>query len=276
MKPTRPTIRPFHKAFTLIELLVVIAIIALLLSIVMPALRSAKEIAQRTICSSNLRQWNLMVKFYLDDNENTFPDSGTPGLTGWNHGQWWIQRFKAYGYDDLSILLCPKAQLQPDYAPGDEAVAPTKHTECWGSLDRPPAAPVRQWTWASYAPNAWMMDPRYHTWGAPVQGRAPETLFWGRLDKVSAPYQVPLFADSRWVDVWPDHTDVPNDQEWGSSSGSGYMRTVTLTRHGKKTNVVFMDGSGTGVDIKALWDLKWHRQFNIGYRTDYDWPAWMR
>ncbi len=274
MESAQSTNRP-PKAFTLIELLVVIAIIALLLSIITPALRSAKEIAQRTVCASNLRQWNLVVKFYLDDNGNIFPDSGTPGLAGWNHGQWWIQRFKVYN-DDIKVLLCAKAKLPPEHGPTDEAVAPTKHSECWGSLDRPPAAPVREWTWASYAPNAWIMDPRYHTWGAPLQGRPPEKLFWGRLDRVTAPYQVPLFLDSRWVDVWPDHTDVPNDQEWGGSGGNGYMRTVTLTRHGKLTNVVFMDGSSKSVDIKELWNLKWHRQFNVGSLANYDWPAWMQ
>lgn len=262
----------FRKAFTLIELLVVIAIIALLMAIVMPGLRAAKEVAQRTICLSNLRQWNLVVKFYLDDNANTFPDAGTPGLTGWNHGQWWIQRFKAYGEDDMKVLLCPKAKLPPEHGPADEAVPPTKHNECWGSLDRPPAAPVRQWTWASYAPNAWIMDPRNGKWGA----QGPDEWFWGRLDRVSGQSQVPLFADSRWVDVWPHHTDAPGDQEWGGSGSSGYMPTVTLTRHGKKTNVIFMDGSGADIDIKELWDQKWHRKFNTGHRTNYNWPTWMQ
>lgn len=275
MKSAHNSTRPYKNAFTLIELLVVIAIIALLLSVIMPALRTAKNVAQRTICASNLRQWNLLVKFYLDDNGNIFPDSGTPGLTGWNHGQWWIQRFKLYN-NDLKILLCAKANLQPFHNPLDEAVAPTKHNECWGSLDRPPAAPVREWTWASYAPNAWIMDPRYHTWGAPLGGRPAEMLFWGRLDRVPAPYQVPLFLDARWVDVWPTHTDAPNDQEWGGSGGNGYMTTVTLTRHGKMTNVVFMDGSSRSLDIKNLWDIKWHREFIVGYRADYTWPAWMQ
>jgi len=263
-----------RRAFTLIELLVVIAIISLLLSVITPALRSAREIAQRTICASNLRQWNFLVKFYLDDNGNVFPDSGTPGVSGWNHGQWWIQRFKVYN-DDMKVLLCAKARVSPEYEPNAEAVPPTKPNECWGSLDRPPAAPVREWTWASYAPNAWIMDPRYQTWGAPLQGRPADKLFWGRLDKVAAPYQVPLFLDSRWVDVWPDHTDIPKMQEWDTTTGSGYMPTVTLTRHGKTTNVVFMDGSLTNVDIKELWTLKWHRSFNTGFRADYDWPDWM-
>ena len=58
-----------HKAFTLIELLVVIAIIALLLSIIMPALRKVKEQARRTICSSNLRQWGVSIHNYSNDND---------------------------------------------------------------------------------------------------------------------------------------------------------------------------------------------------------------
>ncbi len=264
-----------QKAFTLIELLVVVAIIALLLSIIMPALRSAKSLAQRTVCASNLRQWSLMVKFYLDDNGNIFPDAGGTG-GGWSHGQWWIQRFKVYN-DDLKVLLCPTTGLEGDIPTSDGfGMGPSRADQSWGSADRPRIPPLR-WTWASYAPNAWIMDPRYGTWGAPVSGGIdPEDLCWGRLDKVPGPYQVPLFADSRWVDVWPDHTDVPNDQEWGGSGGDGYMQTVTLTRHGKMTNVVFMDNSSRNVDIKELWNLKWHREFNIGHRDNYNWPAWMR
>jgi prepilin-type processing-associated H-X9-DG protein len=53
------------------------------------------------------------------------------------------------------------------------------------------------------------------------------------------------------------------------------MPTVTLTRHGKMTNIVFMDGSSGSVDIKELWGLKWHRSFNTGFRTNHDWPDWM-
>ena len=59
-----------RKGFTLIELLVVIAIIALLLSILTPALQTVKERARRTICKSNLHQWLLAVSAYSGSNDN--------------------------------------------------------------------------------------------------------------------------------------------------------------------------------------------------------------
>ncbi len=57
------------KAFTLIELLVVIAIIALLLSIIVPSLRLAKEAAVRVTCRNRLKQWGIAVQMYNTDNE---------------------------------------------------------------------------------------------------------------------------------------------------------------------------------------------------------------
>jgi len=56
------------KAFTLIELLVVIAIISLLVSILLPSLQQAKELAKKTVCMSNLKQIGMAYQYY---HENT-------------------------------------------------------------------------------------------------------------------------------------------------------------------------------------------------------------
>ena len=59
-------------AFTLIELLVVIAIISLLLAVLLPSLRSAKQRAKQAACLSNLRHLALAWREYLDENDGAF------------------------------------------------------------------------------------------------------------------------------------------------------------------------------------------------------------
>jgi prepilin-type N-terminal cleavage/methylation domain-containing protein len=59
-----------RKAFTLIELLVVIAIIALLLSILTPALNAVKERAKSTVCQAHLHSWALSLALYAQNFED--------------------------------------------------------------------------------------------------------------------------------------------------------------------------------------------------------------
>jgi prepilin-type N-terminal cleavage/methylation domain-containing protein len=69
----RSSVRTVREAFTLIELLVVIAIIALLVSILLPALASARDSAKTVVCSSNVRQLGVAIATYGTDNKDGMP-----------------------------------------------------------------------------------------------------------------------------------------------------------------------------------------------------------
>lgn len=87
--------RPSRRGgFTLFELLIVIGIIALLLSLLLPALNRARESAHQVTCLAHLRQVTAAIMAYVNDNDGTFPGAGgglfTPTAQGdANDWLWW-------------------------------------------------------------------------------------------------------------------------------------------------------------------------------------------
>jgi prepilin-type N-terminal cleavage/methylation domain-containing protein len=97
---------PRWSAFTLIELLVVIAIIAVLASLVMPALGKARQQALGSKCGNQFRQLTLAWHLYADDNEGRLAPNRLKSGAGWVGG---VMGFEAADTDITNVqkLLDP-------------------------------------------------------------------------------------------------------------------------------------------------------------------------
>jgi prepilin-type N-terminal cleavage/methylation domain-containing protein/prepilin-type processing-associated H-X9-DG protein len=97
-------------AFTLVELLVVIGIIALLVSILLPALNRARRQAMTIQCASNMRQIAMAMLMYIQDNKGTHPPATVfPGAI-YPNGWWWpneLVRLKYAGQDSANVYRAP-------------------------------------------------------------------------------------------------------------------------------------------------------------------------
>ena len=118
--------RFFLKKFTLIELLVVIAIIAVLASMLLPVLQSARAQARGTSCSGNMKQVAMVYIFYADDNHSYLPcrDNLAGGFTpngeavsakNWLDGvvQYYLNRQEA-SKQAVEVLRCPDEDATDD------------------------------------------------------------------------------------------------------------------------------------------------------------------
>ena len=67
MESCSDTVKNFVKRFTLVELIVVIAVIGILISIIMPSLRKAREKTRSAVCMNNLKQFEFAYSIYTSE-----------------------------------------------------------------------------------------------------------------------------------------------------------------------------------------------------------------
>ena len=106
-----------HCGFTMVELLVVMAIMAVLISLLLPAVQMAREAARRSQCKSNLHQIGVALHNYLEANRRFPPSFCVDGPTGTGGGEWSIQA-RLLPYIDQSNLY-RDINLRDAYVEGD-------------------------------------------------------------------------------------------------------------------------------------------------------------
>jgi prepilin-type N-terminal cleavage/methylation domain-containing protein/prepilin-type processing-associated H-X9-DG protein len=279
-----------RKAFTLIELLVVIAIIALLMSILMPALSKAKEQAKAVVCTSNLHQWSIVWKMYSDEHRGRFPE----GLSDWLEAV--IDGGIASGGPWASMYLA--GPVVPALEP--RALTRARHEKLLlcPSAARP-AMPAAKGRSRGGKSKAWVFSrgedddggssgwPTFvgsygisHYLTSSTGGDRTEQELWRSLNIKGAAY-VPLMLDSASAGLTPTHLDQPPEWDgqiyFSDPKNIDEIRGFCINRHNGHVNCLFADFHVERVPLKSLWILHWSRDWPIPASHPLpDWPAWMQ
>ena len=255
------------QGFTLIELLVVIAIIAIMMAVLMPSLQRTRKQAKALMCQSQLKEWGFIFSMYTQDNQDKLPtwlDSGS---------NWWpiqLKRVWLHYRQTGPLFLCPRATK-----PKPQLNSNSSHDWNTGST-------FEAWTLVNKHHNV-RVDGSYgvNPWGqCPSDDAQDKHLYW-KTALVKNANNVPLCMDSMlwWSNSGTaDPAPPPQEDQWAS----GTLESC-INRHEGSVNSLFMDWSLRRVDIKDLWTLKWHPEFDTtGRWTEAGgvqasaWPAWMR
>lgn len=283
------------EAFTLMELLVVIAIIALLMSIMMPALSRAKDIARQVMCASNLKQSGYVIAMYATENKDRIPE-GRAGTAYWmdiykaqgmNETQAWQEAVKVCVwqwvcepyYEQLDFLLCP-ATKKPDLS------ASTRGARDLPWVETQTLLPSGQPFASSYGSNGWVeLQGVDRKTGAVENNWFYPRCYKGRFS-VKFADQVPLIMDAALYEIAPfagaePHIRpimTPQDAETPDYN-TDCLNPAMLDRHLGRTQMVFMDGAVNKIGLLRLWQLRWHNEWNkadVVLFADPDFTGWNR
>ena len=228
--------------FTLIELLVVIAIIAMLLAIILPALRKVRLVSRRVICKSKLRQLTVAWDMYLEDNKQRFYQGLNANLNygGWRgiKGQDPSQQWPAYR--PLNTYLT----LPTDLITGDNTAVFRCPSDRGGYRPSLVQNRVHEAVGTSYQTNIFLVGQNqcgvFSTWTKDLDEQISLRLNKMTSFRANNHSRLLLIGDYGWINQWKPSTDpVP---EW----------KALAEWHGKEDwhNLAFLDGRVGFLEIK--------------------------